>query len=200
MPRFIDIKSGSPRPAPDSMQLWAYKKLGELNPSMETPGLTYDAKEHSYTLDNVHLVSVTQVIHTFSPNPFMNDPVAAQRGTFIHRLCQQYSEIGNINWVAIKDKWPETIPYLSAFRDWYNQERIDQESVLCEVPLAAGHMGFAGTIDIIIQGEKNGIFNLYLQPDGKYQFIPRMREKQYDWNLFNSMLNVYNFQKREKLL
>jgi hypothetical protein len=198
--RFIDIKTGSPRTAPDSMQVWAYKKLGELNPSMETPGLTFDAKEHAYTLEGVPLVSVTQILHTFIPNPFLNDPVAAQRGTFIHRLCQQFIEIGNINWVAIKNQWPELIPYLSAFRDWYNQEQIKRESVLCETPLASGMMGFAGTVDIIIQGEKNGIFNLYLKPDGKFDFIPRDRERKYNWNLFNSMLNVYNFQRKEGII
>lgn len=196
MTQIIDIKTGPPR-AIDSLQLWAGKKLVELNPSMETPGLEFDKENHAYKLEGSPLISITQLIKHFFPNPYLNDHEAMQRGTYIHRLCQQFVEIGNINWVVIQEKWPEIIPYLSAFRNWYNEQNLERESVKCEVPLASAIYGFAGTIDIVIL-EKTGIYNLYLKQDGKFDFIPRVREKNYNWNLFSSMLNVYRLQKKEK--
>jgi hypothetical protein len=209
MPRKIDIKStGSPRHGFDSLQLWAYNKLAEVNPSMETPGLIFDEKEHAYTLESVPLVSVTQIIKHFL-NPYYPDETAKLRGIYVHQLCEQFITEGNINWTGIKfgtkDKkaTPDVIPYMMAFRDWYNQQRIDQlyheSEILCETPLASAVLGFAGKIDIIVP-EQTGIFNLYLKPDGKFDFIPRDREKYWNWNLFSSMLNVYKCQKREKVI
>ena len=187
-----DWKTGAENKKRDHLQLCAYAKLCSTNPSLCTPGLEFSKEEHMYTFNGNTLSSVSALLDQFYGNQFYRDDKAAKRGTFVHSLCQQYVEHGTINWQVISAKYPEILPYMEAFRDFYDAENIKEKNAVCEVMLGSFSMGIAGRIDMIVKdATPTKAYNVYLKPTGKYSLINRQLHKS-DWNRFQSYINVYN--------
>jgi hypothetical protein len=106
--------------------------------------LVFNEGNHTYTLRDVILPSVTQIMKPLSDEVYSHiDPevlrFAAQRGTDVHFATELYDLYGVI------DIRPELMPYLEAYIQW--KQDYQPEIITVEKRLYHKHLFYAGTID-----------------------------------------------------
>lgn len=115
-----------------------------LTLNIETPGLTFDAGEHSYRLNGRPLPSVTTIINAVLPQWQAGDWYL-QRGRALHHGCHLY-DADVLDWDSVS---PEIEPRIRAWGQF--RRDFPAEVVLSEQPLANGVIGYAGTPDRVFR-------------------------------------------------
>jgi len=190
--------------------------------------LTFTEKDHSYKLDGLKLVSVTQVLKEAGLSDFskVNPELlerAANFGTAVHKAIQ-LSVKGTLDMESLDTS---LLPYLDQWRAFCEDFRYSPKEMEYQVFNKA--LGVAGAIDHLgyIKQEstlvdiKTGHLKgadlvqacayAYLYPVGrvlilyltdntyKVNEIKRQDRKRYE-SIFLAALSIYNFRKQEKML
>ena len=114
--------------------------------------ITFNKEEHTYTLDNKELISVTQLLKLAGVSTdysFVNNEVmrkASERGTLIHKEIEEYIKNGKVGFTE----------ELFAFIDYLKEN--DLEPIASE--LLVNDDEVAGTIDLILKNRKTGEIEL----------------------------------------
>jgi len=114
----------------------------------------FDAVSHTYSIDGEIVPSVSQIIAQATSKQFDSvDPVilanAARRGTEVHRTIEFYERAG------ISETDDEMQPYLTNYIEFKCESGLvvlEQEVVLYDK-----EAGFAGTLDMFVEGKGNEI-------------------------------------------
>lgn len=114
-------------------------------------GFHFDGEHHWYTFDGKPLVSVTRVLKPLYDFSFVNHDVlarAADYGTALHKACEL-----SLSDDLDEDSLDENLKRpLEAFQMWAEAE-LNGESYVCEKRMYHPRLKYAGTADIIIDGQ-----------------------------------------------
>lgn len=104
--------------------------------------VNYEESTHTYSIDDVVVPSVTQILSPLSRgykgiNPSVLE-YAARRGTAIHEATENFDTGGLIDFDG------ETLPYITAYLDFNRDYRPNWFGV---EDIVASPLGYAGTID-----------------------------------------------------
>jgi hypothetical protein len=163
----IDIKTGVFQKwhAVQLAGYWGLLTECRASPSAVEPEFRADG--HRYFISGREVPSVSAVLKPLRPSDFRHDPADAQRGTDIHKMCEEYDlgtyreEYGTRN---------EKRKYLDAWRSWKTDTDYDwEESERIEWRLGSKKLWYAGTLDRAY-GESGPISGtcVYLVADGFY--------------------------------
>lgn len=114
-------------------------------------GFHFDEERHWYTFDGKPLVSVTRVLKPLYDFSFVHPDVlarAADYGTALHKACEL-----SLSDDLDEDSLDENLKRpLEAFQRWAETE-LNGESYVCEKRMYHPRLKYAGTADIIIDGQ-----------------------------------------------
>ena len=168
--------------------------------------LTFRESDHSYEVEGKKLPSVSEIIRFISREIYANATQfqldrAADRGTRVHRACENIDRYGSCEVDA------EIIPYVEAYMDFLRKYKPEWK--LIEHSMCDLNDGFAGTLDrygiiggkrvivdlksnssikpVLVTAQLNGyrhlarvndyevdaIASLHLKGDGKYSYMER---------------------------
>lgn len=114
-------------------------------------GFHFDEEHHWYTFDGKPLVSVTRVLKPLYDFSFVPPDIlarAAAYGTALHKACEL-----SLSDDLDEDSLDENLKRpLEAFQRWAETE-LNGESYVCEKRMYHPRLKYAGTADIIIDGQ-----------------------------------------------
>lgn len=118
--------------------------------------LTFDQERHEYTLDQVVVPSVTQVLRASGLIDFSGIPegileAAQRRGTIVHQAAHYYNE-HDLDVGEFIGNYPKYAPYLLSWIALMESGRL--QTHFCEYRVASRKHRYAGTIDWL--GEFDG--------------------------------------------
>lgn len=127
----IDYKTGHPRDVAANLQTAAYlgALLDMLKRGDSADDLKFDPVLHRYTLDDVLLPSVTQILNASGAIDFSEIPqpvllAARDRGSAVHRACHFVNE-DDLDIDGFRIEFPEYWPYLSAWIDFRRESGFE---------------------------------------------------------------------------
>ena len=104
--------------------------------------LTYEDEAHVYRYDGNVVASVTQVLgETGMVDSTFYTPAAAQRGRFLHKMCNLY-DTGRLDWKTVDDR---LMPFFLGYQKFLEDTKFD--IALSETPLYHPLYSYAGTLD-----------------------------------------------------
>lgn len=112
---------------------------------------SFDDAAHSYRLDGKIIPSVTQILKPLYDFSFVNPDVlarAASFGTALHKACELHLS-GDLDEESLDENLKRPV---DAFRKWADSE-LSGECFICETILFHPRLKYAGTPDIIIDGQ-----------------------------------------------
>lgn len=122
----------------------------KLNPRCAVP--VFVEESHQYFVDGVEVPSVSHILKTLklSKDYFGVDTFYRDRGIAVHKAIELYVH----NDLDEKTLDPFVVPYFEGFKKWWEKENIRHpgQQVHVEVPLYSERLGFAGTIDMVLNG------------------------------------------------
>ncbi len=112
------------------------------------PDLILDEKEHIYRLDGRILPGVTKILeHNFGTRPYWTER-SAEKGKALH-LAIHYLVTGGVDWNTVND---EIKPKVEAFQKFLKE--TGYKIIDSEIKLFSQRYQFAGTIDLILEGDR----------------------------------------------
>lgn len=113
---------------------------------MELSELKFDEKLHRYTVGNMVIPSVTQIMQPLSVMKYGDIDkdalaAAANRGTKVHEACEMFGAYG------ISETDEETEPYFEGFMAWVNEYK--PVFLATEKQIVHTKLYYAGTVDCI---------------------------------------------------
>lgn len=112
---------------------------------------SFDDATHTYRLDGKVIPSVTQILKPLYDFSFVNRVVlarAASFGTALHKACELHLS-GSLDENSLDENLKRP---LEAFRQWADSA-LNGECYVCEMQLYHPRLKYAGTADIIIDGQ-----------------------------------------------
>lgn len=193
--------------------------------------LEFDAVKHYYKLNGRYIPSVTTIMRPLTADLYKDIDeaimkVAADRGTAIHELIENYIKFG---WAEPSNEYEL---YFKAFTDWFTAK--NPQTIASELKVYSPMFRYAGTCDYlaIINGHltltdfkttatlhehlvktqleayarayiEHGVpveygCCLQLKKDGTYNQIVTKIGNSEAWSVFSSLLNVYNYIQKNK--
>ena len=137
-----------------------------MNLKLDYKNFRYDDKYHKYTLGNIELLSVTQILSVISDYEYSNQS-AMDRGTYIHKCCAMFLK-GTLDFDKLEPDIQKSILNWSNFL--LNNKLINIE-VLAEVHLYSEKYYYSGTLDYIFFTEREVIV-VDIKTGGEYKSDP----------------------------
>lgn len=111
-------------------------------------GCAFDSQEHAYTIDDVRIPTVTEIVRggglaqSFDAVPEARLEIAAERGDWLHRAIHYWLD-DDLDWSTVS---PELVPAVEASVRALDEARI--EPWLAEQPIVSRALIYGGTPDM----------------------------------------------------
>ena len=181
----VDKKTGS-KTLKDIYQIIAYKKLVDEG----ITDIDFNKKNHIYKKNGVIITSVTQILSLIGSWNYGADTSAADRGTYLHRICDLY-DMGKLDISKIDTESKNIIKSWQSFKDDFNLS--DKENII-ENRFYSKKYNFSGSVDNIFKDTfQSQLIIVYLKETGyKAKIVKFNNEKFREFQCFQITHKIKN--------